>query len=226
VCASTNSAVEEKFSRDFAKLKSMEAAKEIYVDMDDVLCETARRFLVVIEREFGKQIAYDRLTDFDFETSCDLTPAERAKLYETVHYADEILAIEPITEAIEVLNAWASAGYQIAIVTGRPPDTYASSIEWLARFQVPYHSFTVVDKYGRFQTENTVGLTLAELAARKFCWAVEDSLPMAKFLASTMNLPVALLDRPWNQGAVEHANVKRYSQWKELLSFAPPEPEK
>jgi uncharacterized HAD superfamily protein len=203
----------------------MQVAKNIYVDMDDVLCETARRFLVVIEREFGKQIAYDRLTDFDFETSCGLTVAERARLYDRIHYADEILAIEPIPEAIDVLNRWASAGYQIAIVTGRPPDTYASSIEWLARFQVPYHSFTVVDKYGRFETENTVGLTLAELATKKFCWAVEDSLPMAKFLAETMNLPVALLDRPWNQEALEHTSIKRYKHWKELLSFTPPQPQ-
>jgi uncharacterized HAD superfamily protein len=203
----------------------MQVSKNIYVDMDDVLCETARRFLVVIEREFGKQIAYDRLTDFDFETSCGLTVAERARLYDRIHYADEILAIEPIPEAIDVLNRWASAGYQIAIVTGRPPDTYASSIEWLARFQVPYHSFTVVDKYGRFETENTVGLTLAELATQKFCWAVEDSLPMAKFLAETMNLPVALLDRPWNQEALEHTSIKRYKHWKELLSFTPPQPQ-
>jgi uncharacterized HAD superfamily protein len=202
----------------------MQIPKNIYVDMDDVLCETARRFLVVIEREFGKQIGYDRLTDFDFETSCGLTAAERAKLYEKIHYADEMLAIQPIPEAIDVLAGWVRAGYQIAIVTGRPPDTYASSVEWLARFQVPYHSFTMVDKYGRFETENTVGLTLAELAEKKFCWAVEDSLPMAEFLASTMNLPVALLDRPWNQGAVEHANIKRYRHWKELLSFTPPEP--
>ena len=199
-------------------------SKEIYVDMDDVLCETARQFLVVIDREFGKQIAYERLTDFDFETSCDLTASERAMLYDKIHYADEILAIEPITEAIDVLNKWVATGYQIAIVTGRPPDTYASSIEWLARFQVPYHSFTMVDKYGRFETENTVGLTLAELATRKFCWAVEDSLPMAKFLATTMSLPVALLDRPWNQDGVGHPNIRRYKNWKELLTFIPPEP--
>jgi uncharacterized HAD superfamily protein len=199
----------------------MQESRIIYVDMDDVLCETARRFLVVIEREFGKQITYDRLTDFDFETSCGLTPEERAKLYETVHHDEEILCIEPIPDAIDVLNGWVGAGYEIAIVTGRPPDTFASSVEWLARFRVPYQSFTVVDKYGRFQTENTIGLSLAELSKLKFCWAVEDSLPMAEFLATTMNLPVALLDRPWNRGNVEHPNIRRYHHWRELSGFAP-----
>ena len=190
--------------------------KTIYVDMDDVLCETARRFLVVIEREFGKQVSYDKLLDFDFERSCNLTPGERAKLYEIVHLDDEILSIEPIPEAIDVLNGWAGAGYEIAIVTGRPPDTFAASIEWLARFQVPYHSFTVVDKYGRFQTENTAGLSLTELATQQFCWAVEDSLPMAKFLATEMKLAVALLDRPWNQADAEPAQITRYHHWPEI----------
>jgi uncharacterized HAD superfamily protein len=188
----------------------------IYVDMDDVLCETAQRFLVIIEREFGKRVAYDALTDFDFETSCDLAPAERAKLYEIVHLEDEILAIEPIPEAIDTLRQWASAGYLIAIVTGRPPPTVAPSIEWLRRFNVPYNSFTIVDKYGRFQTDETLGLSLAQLAERKFCWAVEDSLPMANFLAKEMGLPVALLDRPWNHGALQYPTISRSYHWSEI----------
>ena len=103
--------------------------RTIYVDMDDVLCETARRFLVVIEREFGKRVSYEQLTDFNLEQAAGLLPEEREKLYETVHYPDEILSIEPIQEAIDVLNRWTGSGYEIAIVTGRPPDTYEPSIE-------------------------------------------------------------------------------------------------
>jgi hypothetical protein len=168
-------------------------SKTIYVDMDDVLCETARRFLLVIEREFGKRVAYDRLVDFDFEQSCDLTPGQRAKLYEIIHLEDEILSIEPIPEAIDVLNGWVSAGYEIAIVTGRPPDTFVPSVEWLARFKVTYHSFTIVDKYGRFETENTIGVSLAELKTQRFCWAVEVFSPccrrICKFLICSKSCP-------------------------------------
>ena len=51
--------------------------KTIYVDLDDVLCHAARHFLVIIEREFGKQIAYEQLTHFDVGHSCGLTPGER-----------------------------------------------------------------------------------------------------------------------------------------------------
>ncbi len=190
--------------------------RTIYVDMDDVLCETARRFLVVIEREFGKRVSYETLTDFNLERAAGLLPEERKKLYQTVHYPQEILSIEPIQEAIEVLNRWAASGYEIAIVTGRPPDTYEPSIEWLSRYGVPYDSFTIVDKYGRFQTENTIGLTLSELTGRQFFWAVEDSLPMARFLAAEMQVPVALLDRPWNGGENGHSMITRCSNWLEI----------
>ena len=51
------------------------SSKTIYVDLDDVLCETARHFLLIIEREFNKRIAYDQLTDFDVGLSCGLRPA-------------------------------------------------------------------------------------------------------------------------------------------------------
>jgi len=182
--------------------------------MDDVLCETARRFLVIIEREFGKHMPYEKLTNFNLEHACGLSAAERAELYRIIHQRDEIISIEPMEEAIAVLTGWAAAGYEIAIVTGRPPDTYEASVDWLVRHDIPYHSFTVVDKYGRFQTENTIGLTLSELAYRQYCWAVEDSLPMAQFLAQKMKVPVALLDRPWNRQEILHALITRCDDWR------------
>jgi hypothetical protein len=39
---------------------------------------------------------------------------------------------------------------------------------------------------------------------------------MAKFLATKMRLPVALLDRPWNQADTEAAQFTRYYHWQEI----------
>jgi uncharacterized HAD superfamily protein len=102
----------------------------------------------------------------------------------------------------------------VAIVTGRPPESYEVSLAWLAKHEIPHSSLTVVDKYSRFATENTKAITLAELSTRQFCWAVEDSLPMAQFLAGQMKLPVALIDCPWNQSDVQHERVNRYRDWR------------
>jgi uncharacterized HAD superfamily protein len=188
--------------------------KTIYVDLDDVLCQAARHFLVIIDREFGKQIAYEQLTHFDVGHSCGLTPDERDELYRIVHRPDELLRMAPIAEAIEVLKRWRGEGFDVAVVTGRPPESYEVSLGWLAKHEVPHSSLTVVDKYSRFVTENTKAITLAELSTRQFCWAVEDSLPMAQFLAGQMKLPVALIDCPWNQSDVQHERVKRYRDWR------------
>jgi uncharacterized HAD superfamily protein len=189
--------------------------KTVYVDLDDVLCHAARHFLLIVERDFGKKIAYDQLTHFDVGRSCGLTNAERNELYRIVHRADELMSMKPIGEAVEVLAEWSDMGYEIAIVTGRPPDSAEVSLAWLAKHRVPHHSFTVVDKYSRFAPDGAGAISLAELAARRFCWAVEDSLPMARYLREQMRLAVALLDRPWNRGGEQHGIV-RYSNWKAL----------
>ena len=195
--------------------------KTIYVDMDDVLCRTAKKLLAIVEREFGKRLIYEQLYTFDVCQACGLQPREVTEFYRIINQPDELLSLEPMEGAIPGLQQWIRAGYEIAIVTGRPPTTYESSIECLSRQQVPYHSFTVVDKYGRFETQNTSGITLAELADQKFCWAVEDSLPMAKYLADQMGIPVALLDHPWNRAEIEHPGIKRYNQWHELAQALP-----
>jgi uncharacterized protein len=199
----------------------MSAGKTVYVDMDDVLCHTAQGCLAVIEREFGKQVPFERLTTFDLGKACGLSSEEIAELFCIVHHPDELLKLEPMDEAVSVLSQWMAAGYEIAIVTGRPPSTHEASLEWLKRYHVPYDSFILVDKYGRFNTENTIGISLAELAHYRFCWAVEDSVTMAEYLAKQMDVTVALLNRPWNQTGVEHPIIKRYDCWPEIAAALP-----
>ena len=195
-------------------------SKTIYVDFDDVLCHTARHFLLIVEREFGKKIGYQQLTNFDVGHSCGLTADERDELYRIVHRPDELLRMTPVTEAKDVLRQWETQGFEIAIVTGRPPDSTEVSLEWLAKHQISHSSFTVVDKYSRFAILNTNAISLTELSKRRFCLAVEDSLPMAHFLAGEMNVPVALIDRPWNRSDVEHSRIGRYGDWLAISAAA------
>ncbi len=196
----------------------MAQIETIYVDMDDVLCETARALLAIAAREFGKTIPYDQLNTFEVGEACGLEMREIEELFRLAHHPEELLAMAPIGEAISVLARWAEAGHEIAIVTGRPPSTHDVSRVWLARHEVPHHDFVIVDKYGRFATENTIAITLPELAERRFSFAVEDSPSMAKFLAKEMQVPVALLDRPWNQ-MDDHPLITRLSDWSEVAEL-------
>lgn len=203
-------------------IRQMEtSSRTIYVDMDDVLCHAAQHFLTIVEREFGKTIEYRQLTNFDVGESCGLLADEREELYRIVHRPDELMSMKPMDDAISVLEHWRDSGFEIAIVTGRPPATRESSLAWLRKHRFAFHSFTIVDKYSRFATEKKVAINLAELATRRFCWAVEDSLPMAAYLAGQMSVPVALIDCPWNQTEAEHTGVSRYRHWRAIAEAMP-----
>ncbi len=199
----------------------MTSQNTIYVDMDDVLCHTGRHLLTLLKQEFGKQVAYEELATFDLGQAYGLQSHELDYLLDIAHRPDELLSMQPIDDAQLVLQQWQATGYEVAIVTGRPPTATEPSREWLDRHQMPYQTFLSVDKYGRFSTEHTIGITLAELATRQFCWAIEDSLSMATYVAQEMNTPVALLDRPWNQATALHPQIRRYQDWHQIAQALP-----
>src|ERR1700675_5087879 len=98
-----------------AGISIMSQSKTIYVDMDDVLCETARALLAIAQREFGKTIRYDQLNTFEVGEACGLERREIAELFRIAHHPDELLGMAPIEEAAAVLRKWADAGHEIAI---------------------------------------------------------------------------------------------------------------
>ena len=52
------------------------AETPIYVDLDDVLCETARGFLGLLQREFDRRVAFEDIRDFDLGVSFGLDEIE------------------------------------------------------------------------------------------------------------------------------------------------------
>ena len=179
----------------------MNENRRIYVDLDDVLCETARAFTLLLETHFHKTVAFDDMASFDLGQSFDLNPEQVARFMDLAHTPNVLRAFEPVAGAINALNRFIVLGYEIAVITGRPPSTASVTREWLHDHCIPYHNLTFVNKYARAGWHGSAPgvITLDELAASSFCFAVEDSGEMAAFLAAKMGLPVALLDRPWNR---------------------------
>jgi uncharacterized HAD superfamily protein len=136
-----------------------------------------------------------------------------------------LAALQPIDGAVEALNAYISQGYEIAIITGRPPSSAPVTRQWLGDHAIPYHSLTFVDKYARggYPSSHPAVMSLDELTALRFCFAIEDSSEMAVFIADRMQIPVALLDRPWNRRASvwdvrTPALIARCVGWAEVVS--------
>ena len=141
----------------------------IYADLDDVLCESTNAYVKILEREFNKRVYFENINSFDLKKAFDLTDSEFEYFFTIVHRHEEILSFKLIEGAIEVLTAWANKGYEISIVTGRLTSSYGASIEWLSRHEVPYHSFTIVDKYSRENIDKNIAISMREFSQKKFC---------------------------------------------------------
>jgi len=175
----------------------------IYVDIDDVLAQTARAFARVFEQEYGRRIDLEEIESFDLGVSLGLSPASLDDFMKSVHRPEVLAEIEPMDGAVEVLAAWVDRGYEVAVVTGRPPGTEAVSREWLTKQEVPHHSLTFLDKYSWSEDlfSGSQAISIEELSRRSFSLVVEDSAEVACRLAGVLEAPVALLDRPWNRSS-------------------------
>ncbi len=199
--------------------------RHIYVDLDDVLAQTARGFLQILAEVFDKEVAFEEITQFDLGVSFDLTPEELDRFLVEAHRPERLMEFEPVDGAVDVLSRWAGEGRTVDILTGRPPSSNDASRAWLKRHDFPHREVFFVDKYTRYDDAAWEGhgrvLTLDELHGDRYDVVVEDSLKTAVYLAENTSARVLLLDRPWNRGVQEISKstldrIERLDSWEDV----------
>ena len=198
----------------------------LYVDLDDVIGETAQRLLVLAEQEYGRRVPFEKVTSFDLDAVFGMDAEETAEFYRRSNEADVLSGVALREGAVESLAACRARGIEVWVVTGRPAASGELTRAWLADRGVPHDRLLFVDKYGKMQQEEAFPvdpaglLSLEELAELEFRAAVEDHLGMARILAGHMRTPVLLMDRPWNRDpeADAHPLITRCRDWQAVLA--------
>jgi uncharacterized protein len=198
----------------------------VYVDFDDVLCESARTLARISGERYGKTVAFEDIYTFDLHASFGLDTLEQQDLFTLFHDADMLAGIPPVPGAIEGMRAWAEAGCQIEIVTGRPPVTAPVSQAWLRDYQVPYHGILFVDKYqrGHGPVSGVRQLNREALSSCQYALIVDDSPDIIRFLEAETDMQLVLFDRPWNRALdVEkmRRGIRRCHDWSALVDAFP-----
>lgn len=175
----------------------------IYVDFDDVICETARQISRLAERLYGSQVAYEAIRVFNLREAFDLDEARYLRLMREAHEPDILRNLDPTPGAVETLAAWVQDGHTVEIVTGRPYSTHAASVSWLEQQGLGAIPIIHVDKYARELAPETDdwsrALTVAEFALQRYDLAVEDAPIALEQLARMPPCQVVIFDRPWNR---------------------------
>ena len=197
--------------------------RRIYVDIDDVLSETIARLVDLLEGIHGRRVDPSQVQHFNLSKSFGLDPDEIESFMERAHDDDIIESIAPMPGAADVLSRWQAAGHRITLVTGRPPKTNAASRRWLDTHDLGHEALHHLDKWNR-PSWNLTGLPAIQfddLADFGFEFAVEDHLDTAVRLIEEFEVPVALMDRPWNRaiGPVSRktrTSLVRCANWEQI----------
>lgn len=193
----------------------------IYVDFDDVLCETAKALSALAHGLFGRDVPYERITFFNLQESFDLSEAEYDRLMVRAHTPEFLGGLEPTPGAVEGLQALVAAGDRVTVVTGRPTTAAAATEAWLKRRGLGRLRVRYVDKYHRAPAVPPPGfermLTVAELDAMPFDVAIDDSPLALDLLRHRADCRVLIFDRPWNRAYAPGPGFRRVRSWAEIL---------
>ena len=171
------------------------------MDIDDVLSRTVESLIELLERLHARRVDLEEVRHFDLGRSFELQSHEIDSLMDHAHSDAAIESIRPAEGASEVLDLWSEAGDRVSLVTGRPPTTHEASRRWLETHGLRHDSLHHLDKWNRpgWNREGLPALRYAEIGEFGFEFAVEDSLETAVRLIDEFEVPVALMDRPWNR---------------------------
>jgi len=196
----------------------------LYIDIDDVVAATSKKIPEIVSAQLGKPAAYDDMTTFNLKTAFKLNDNQYNKLMFHLHTDDIINELEVVEHAAGSIMQLKKSGFNIELITGRPPEVYESTITWLKNHHIYFDHLYFFDKYNRYKSgvKHDHLIDQSVFSTMTFRFAIEDSFDMACKLAET-GTDVALFNRPWNQGEdIYHKGkntIYRCHNWKDIYEL-------
>lgn len=192
---------------------------KIYIDFDDVLCETAKNFTKIARELFGIDVPYREVQFFNLKKTFNLDDEQYEEMMRVGHLPEQLLNYEETSGASETINKWVDEGHEVFIITGRPFNSYEPSRKWLDEHELKRVMLYCVDKYGREKCEQNYAynMTLEQLYNMTFDFAIEDSPAAFEHVMHFDGCKVAVFERPWNKYVkLPNDNFVRCEGWKEI----------
>jgi len=197
----------------------------IYVDFDDVLCETARGLAALAQELFGRVVPFEQIQAFDLHVAFNLNHDQYEALMARAHAPDFLLALPALPDGVACLQAWLKQGHEVVVVTGRPAFTHAASREWLQREGLGAVPVVYVDKYNRnypVSPEAPPCLSLAAVLRQHFDLVIDDSPVALDALQTRPAGRTIVFDRPWNRMYdCSRERLQRCHGWREVSQALP-----
>lgn len=128
------------------------------VDIDGTIKHTQRAAVEIFNRELGRTVKPEDVTDFYLDRAYGLQKREGARLWRTWEHEIYSLGI-PLENAAEVLRDLCQKGHEVAFITARPGKRQIHQVtkEWLEKYDFPYDGHNL---YMNSQDKSKVALNL------------------------------------------------------------------
>ena len=187
----------------------------IGLDVDDTLAAFQVKWLEYHNKLYGTHFTLSDIYDYDYSKTMKIpweVAVERVlEFYKTKDFRE----IVPVDGAVETVSQWNE--HSLFIITSRP-----DSLKRLTRSWVKKHFPNKISKFiftNQFRVnDDTPCLTKADVAKKlKLDFMIEDTLKHAVDIAN-VNIPVILLNKPWNQTDEKFEKISRVNSWHEVRS--------
>ena len=191
----------------------------IYIDLDDVACETCDRLAAFARQFFGRDVTVESMIDYDLRISFNFDE-ETYRTYMRRFHATELLDIPETPQACRIIREWSADGLDPVIVTGRPTYSHAETRQWLANHGLGDIRILHVDKYAKLfnAAEDPLITPFPALLDLEVKFAIDDAPNAIRMIAETHLCPYALFSRPWNrnykppESDLPHYRVNHWSE--------------
>ncbi|PRO65135.1 5' nucleotidase, NT5C type [Alkalicoccus urumqiensis] len=187
------------------------------IDIDGTVTDPAT-FIPHLNKHFNKNLTLEDIVDYDLTKALEVDEKEFAEWmekHEPMLYRTSIIA----ERAKETLMSW-SRHAELFYISARPHSLYEVTEEWFHRMELPYDHIELLGQHDKL---NAVEKHEVDIF-------FEDKHDNAVNIAETFNIPVVLMETPYNQMAVPN-NVHRARNWKHARTlvdsiFSSVQPEK
>lgn len=184
--------------------------KRIGIDIDNVIADSYTIVVDEFNRYFGKSVKYREVSDFYYLEKYTGVSQKEVKIFLEDLFIKKEYPFPPYLEASKIIKKWWKEGISIHYITARPKNAYTVTYQWLRRNRFLHHGVTLdMFDYDKFTKDTEFKKFVASI--KKIDVLIEDS----KEIAETLDVPVFLFDRPWNQGKLLQ-HIIRVNDWHEI----------
>jgi uncharacterized protein len=179
---------------------------QIAFDFDGVVADTFRLFVKLACTEYGIDIKYESITDYDFMNVLKMDKVLADRLIDILTDKPHEIDLRPNTGASQILTRLSSFA-PVIVVTARP---YGHPVEkWIEKHMPHLKDLIRVEATGKNTTK------LPFLKKKNIRYFVDDRLDTCMQLAGDGITPI-VYDQPWNRSS---HNFKVVTDWHDIASL-------